>query len=55
MGMKDRSLIDNINPTFIAFTTMAIHHCLSAWKPGEFRVLPEFGSGGGAQHQQNVI
>jgi len=47
--MKDRSLIDKINPTFIALTATAIHHCLSAWKTGEFRVPPEFGPGGGAQ------
>jgi len=51
MGMKDRSLIDKINPTFIALTATAIHHCLSAWKRGEFRVPPEFGPGGGAQHK----
>jgi len=54
MGMKDRSLIDNINPTFIALTATAIHHCLSAWKTGEFRVPPEFGPGGGAQHKCNT-
>jgi len=47
--MKDRSLIDKINRIFIALTTTAIHHCLSAWKIGEFRVPPEFGPGGGAQ------
>jgi hypothetical protein len=34
MEMKDRSLIDKINPTFIAFTATAIHQCLSAWKTG---------------------
>jgi len=49
MGMKDRSLIDKINPTFIALTATAIHHFLSAWKTGKFGVLPEFGPGGGAQ------
>jgi len=49
MGMKDRSLIDKINPTFIALTATAIHHCLSAWKTGEFSVPPEFGPEGGAQ------
>jgi len=49
MGRKDRSLIDKINPTFIALTATAIHQCLSAWKTGEFRVPPEFGPGGGAQ------
>jgi len=47
--MKDRSLIDKINPTFIALTATSIHHCLLAWKTGEFRVPPEFGPGGGAQ------
>jgi len=49
--MQDRSLIDKINPTFIAITATAIHHCLSAWKTGEFRVLPEFGPGGGAERK----
>jgi len=49
MGMKDRPLIDQINQTFIALTTTAIHHCLSAWKRGEFRVPPEFGPAAGAQ------
>jgi len=47
--MKDRSLIDKINPTFIALTAMGIQHCQSAWTTGEFRVPPEFGPGGGAQ------
>jgi len=46
--MKGRSLIDKMNQTFIALTTTAMHHSLSAWTPGEFRVPPEFGSGGGA-------
>jgi hypothetical protein len=58
MGMKDRSLIDNINPTFIALTATAIHHCLSGWKTGEFRVSPEIGTGGRAQHKcdtRNII
>jgi hypothetical protein len=49
MGMKDRSLIDKMNPTFIALTATDIHHCLSAWNTGEFRVQPECGPGGGAQ------
>jgi len=49
--MKDTSLIDKITPTFIALTATAIHPCLSAWKTGKFRVLPEFGPGGGAQHE----
>jgi len=51
MGMKGRLLIDKINPTFIALTATAIHHCLLAWKRGEFRVPPEFGPGGGAQRK----
>jgi hypothetical protein len=54
MGMKDRSLIDKINPTFIALTARAIHHCLLALKTGEFRVPLEFGSGGGAQRKYNT-
>jgi len=32
MGVKDRSLIDKINPTLIALIAMAIDHCLSVWK-----------------------
>jgi len=54
LGMKDRSLIDKINLTFIALTATAIHHCLSARKTGEFRVPPEFGPGGGAQFMCNT-
>jgi hypothetical protein len=54
MGMKDRSLIGKINPTFIALTATAIHHYLSAWKTGEFRVPQEFGPGGGAQCKCNT-
>ena len=49
--MKDRSLIHKINPTFIALTATPIHHCLSARKTGQCRVLPEFGPGGGAQRK----
>jgi len=49
MGMKARSLIDEINPTFFTLTTTAIDHCLSAWNTGKFRVPREFGPGGGAQ------
>jgi hypothetical protein len=49
VGMKERSLIDKINPTFIALTATAIHECVSTWKTGEFRVPPEFGPGGGAE------
>ena len=51
IGMKDRSLIDEINLTFIALTTTAIHHCLLAWNLGQFRVPLEFGSGSAAQHK----
>jgi len=49
MGMHDKSFIDKINPTFIALTATAIHHCLLAWITGEFKVPPRFGPGGGAQ------
>jgi len=45
--MKDRSLIDKMNLTFIAITAMAIHHCLLAWDTDELRFLPEFGCGCG--------
>jgi len=51
MRMTDRSLIDKINPTFIALTATAIHRCLAAWTPGRFSVLPEFGRAGGAQRE----
>jgi hypothetical protein len=44
-------LIDKINPTFIALTATAIHHCLSAWKTGQFRVPPVLGPGGTAQRK----
>jgi len=52
--MKDTSVIDSINPTFIALCATAINHCLSAWEPGEFRILPELGPGGGAQRKWNT-
>jgi len=48
MGMKHRSLIEKINPTFIVLNTTPMHHYLSSWKTGECRVPPEFGPGGGA-------
>jgi hypothetical protein len=51
MGMKDSSLIEEINLKFIAHTTMAIHQCLSDRTAGEYRVPPEFGPGGGAQRK----
>jgi len=51
VGMKDRSLIDKINLTFIALTATAIDHCLSAWKTCNFRGPPAFGRGGGAGHK----
>jgi len=49
MGIQDRSLIDKINPTFIALTATAIDYCQSDWKTGGLRVQPEFRPGGGAQ------
>jgi len=42
--------MDKINPTFIALTAKAINYCLFAWKRCEWSVPPEFGPGGGAQH-----
>jgi len=54
MGMRDTSSIDTINPTFTTLTAKAVHHCLSAWKTGKFRVPPEFGPGGGAQPNCNT-
>jgi len=53
--MKDKSLIDTLNPTFIALTATAINHCLSAWKTCQFTVPPEFGPGGGAQRKYVTI
>jgi len=41
IAMKDRLLIDTINPIFIAVTAMAIHHGLSAWTTSELRVPQE--------------
>jgi len=57
MGMKDRSLIDKINPIFIALTAMVINNYVLAWKTGEFRVPAEFSPGGGVQckcHTRNI-
>jgi hypothetical protein len=51
MGIKDRSLIEQINPTFFTLYATATHQCLSAWKTREFRVPSGFGSGGGAQRK----
>jgi hypothetical protein len=51
MGMKDRSLINKINQTFITLTTTAIHHCRSVCKTDEFRVQPGFGTGGEVQRR----
>jgi len=51
MEIEDSLLIDKINPTFIALTIMAIHHFLSAWKRGEWRITPQSGPGGGAQRK----
>jgi len=50
-GNETRSLIDNINLTFIALTATAIHHYLLPWKTGEFMIPSEFGPEGGAQHK----
>ena len=54
MGRKDISFIDKINLIFIALTMRAIQHCLSAWKTGEFRVLPELDPGSGVQQKCNT-
>jgi len=54
MGMKDRSLIDKINPTFILLTATTTNRCLLASKTSEFRVPPQFGPGGGAQCKRNT-
>jgi len=52
--MDDRSLMDQIDLTLIALTVKAIHHCLLEWKPGQFRVPPEVGPGGGTRHKCNT-
>jgi hypothetical protein len=49
MEIKDRSLSDQFDLPFIAFTAPAIHHSLSASKSREFMVPPKFGPGGAAQ------
>jgi hypothetical protein len=54
MGMKDVSLTDKINPTFIALAEMAMHHGLLARKTAEFSVPRECGTGVGAQHKCNT-
>ena len=51
--MKDRSLIDYINPTFLALTTMGINHCLSACNNVESSVPQEFCPGGEAQRKRD--
>jgi len=51
IGEKDRSLINEINPTFIVLTKMAIHHCLSDRQAGEFTIPPEFDLWGAAQYK----
>jgi len=51
MGMKDRSLIEIINLSFIALTATVIHHCLLACKPGNFMVPLMFGPGGRAHRR----
>jgi len=51
--MKDRSSINEINPTFIALTVTAIRQCLSGSKTAEFTVPPHFGQAGGAQSKYN--
>jgi len=52
--MKDISLILKNKPTIIALTVKAIQDCLSTRTKGKFRVLPEFGPGGGAQRKYNT-
>jgi len=54
MGMKDRFLINIMNPTLIALIAMAIHHCPLAWTMGEFRIFAEFGQEGRVQCKCNT-
>jgi hypothetical protein len=51
MEIKDSSLIDKINPSFIALTIMVIHNFVSAQKTGKSTIPPESGPGGGAQRK----
>jgi len=51
MGMNDRSLNATIDAIFIALTLIVIQQCLLAWQTGDFRVLPDLRSGGGAQRK----
>ena len=52
--LRGKLEICEINRTVIATTATAIHHCLSAWNTGEFRVRPEFGPAGGAELKCNA-
>jgi len=38
-----------MNPILIALTVMAMHHCLSVWKTGEFLIPPKIGLEGNAK------
>jgi hypothetical protein len=52
--MKDRGMIDMINSTFIVLAATAIHHCLGAWKTGEYKAPAEFSPGGGAHRELSL-
>jgi hypothetical protein len=54
MGVNEGLLVDEIDPTFIAPTMTAIHHCLSVLNAFQFRVLPVVGPGGTAHHIHNT-
>jgi hypothetical protein len=45
LSTKDRSLANAVSLIFFALTVMAMHHCLSAWKIGEFLIPPDIGLG----------
>jgi hypothetical protein len=53
MEVKDTSLIEEVNPTLLVLTVMAIQHCLLAGKILEYSIPPEMGPGGGIQHQSD--
>jgi hypothetical protein len=54
IGIKDWSLIDTINLTFLTLTTTAIHNCQLPMKSAKLRVPLEFNPWGGEQHNCNT-
>jgi len=42
-GVRDQSLVGEINATFICLTATVLHHCLQAWSTGEYKIPTDFG------------